>query len=65
MIGERSGRSFQLAGRVRVTVARVDLETTKIDFTLGRGPPGAAARPAYSEPLARDAAARRAQGAAA
>ena len=34
MIGERSGRSFQLAGRVRVKVARVDLETTKIDFTL-------------------------------
>ena len=34
MIGERSGRIFQLAGRVRVTVARVDLETTKIDFTL-------------------------------
>ena len=34
MIGERSGRIFQLAGRVRVTVARVDLETAKIDFTL-------------------------------
>jgi len=32
--GERSGRLFQLAGRVRVRVARVDLETTKIDFTL-------------------------------
>ena len=34
MIGERSGRIFQLAGRVRVNVARVDLETAKIDFTL-------------------------------
>ena len=34
LTGERSGRIFQLAGRVRVTVARVDLETTKIDFTL-------------------------------
>jgi ribonuclease R len=34
LIGERSGRTFQLAGRVRVTVARVDLDTTKIDFTL-------------------------------
>ena len=34
MIGERSGRVFQLAGRVRVKVARVDLESTKIDFTL-------------------------------
>ncbi len=34
LIGERSGRSFQLAGRVRVMVARVDLESTRIDFTL-------------------------------
>ena len=34
LVGERSGRVFQLAGRLRVTVARVDLETTKIDFTL-------------------------------
>ena len=34
LIGERSGRTFQLAGRVRVRVARVDLETAKIDFTL-------------------------------
>jgi len=52
LVGERSGRVFQLAGRVRVTVARVDLETTKIDFTLA---PDAEApdRPTYSEPLAR------------
>ncbi len=53
MIGERSGRVFQLAGRVRVTVARVDLETTKIDFTLAEDasapvPP----RTTYVEPLA-------------
>jgi ribonuclease R len=34
MIGERSGRVFQLAGRVRVTVARVDLERARIDFML-------------------------------
>jgi ribonuclease R len=34
LVGERSGASFQLAGRVRVKVARVDLETAKIDFTL-------------------------------
>ena len=53
MIGERTGRVFQLAGRVRVKVARVDLETTKIDFTLAdeRRPAGSA--PAYSEPLSR------------
>ena len=37
MIGERSGRIFQLASRVRVSVARVDLETTKIDLTLASG----------------------------
>ena len=42
MLGERSGRIFQLAGRLRVTVARVDLETAKIDFTLAEDP-GAAA----------------------
>jgi ribonuclease R len=34
LVGERSGRVFQLAGRIRVKVARVDLETTKIDFVL-------------------------------
>lgn len=34
LIGERSGRTFQLAGRVNVKVARVDLERAKIDFTL-------------------------------
>jgi len=54
MVGERSGRSFQLAGRVRVKVARVDLETTKIDFTLAEDAPGeGTVRPAYAEPLAR------------
>jgi ribonuclease R len=55
MVGEHSGRSFQLAGRVRVTVARVDLEATKIDFTLAADPPaGEPPRPACSEPLARE-----------
>ena len=39
LVGERSGRAFQLADRVRVRVARVDLETTKIDFTLADEPP--------------------------
>jgi len=32
--GERTGRSFRLADRVTVKVARVDLEQTKIDFVL-------------------------------
>ena len=52
MIGERSGRVFQLAGRVRVKVARVDLEATKIDFTLADETSSALpAGPKYSEPL--------------
>jgi len=44
LVGERGGRVFQLAGRVRVKVARVDLETTKIDFVLADENPGAGAR---------------------
>jgi len=55
MIGERSGRVFQLAGRVRVKVARVDLETTKIDFTLAdEAVPAIPERRSYSEPLSRE-----------
>jgi ribonuclease R len=34
MIGERSGRRFRLADRVRVQLARVDLDQNKIDFQL-------------------------------
>ena len=58
LVGERSGVTFQLAGRVRVVVARVDLEQAKIDFTLAEesatdtaAPSG---RPVYAEPLSRD-----------
>jgi len=58
LIGERGGRVFQLAGRVRVRVARVDMEQTKIDFTLSEDAvpalPTPAARPTFSEPLSRD-----------
>jgi ribonuclease R len=59
LTGERSGRVFQLAGRVAVKVARVDLERAKIDFTLdvdaqvGEPRPVAEARPAFAQPLAR------------
>ena len=35
--GERSGRSYRLADRILVKVARVDLEATKIDFVLAEG----------------------------
>ncbi len=34
LTGERSGRSFQLGGAVRVQVARVDLDDKKIDLEL-------------------------------
>jgi len=58
LVGERTGRSFQLAGRVTVKIARVDLERAKIDFTLddtqgAQGPGDQAARPTFAEPLAR------------
>ena len=59
LIGERTGRVFQLAGRVSVKVARVDLERAKIDFTLDEEAVGAEShpvaprRPAIAEPLAR------------
>ncbi len=60
LIGERGGRTFQLADRIRVIVARVDMEQTKIDFTLAEADapagvlPTANARPTFSEPLSRD-----------
>jgi ribonuclease R len=57
LIGERSGRTFQLAERLRVKVARVDLEQTKIDFTLAEDVASAPApprRPVFVEPLSRD-----------
>ncbi|WIM07022.1 MAG: ribonuclease R [Candidatus Nitricoxidivorans perseverans] len=34
MVGERSGRRFRLSDRVRVQLARVDMEQNKIDFRL-------------------------------
>ena len=34
MVGERTGRRFRLADRVRIKVMRADLETNKIDFRL-------------------------------
>ena len=44
MNGERTGKSFRLADRITVKVARVDLEATKIDFVLVEGEAGAAAQ---------------------
>ncbi|MCX7177884.1 MAG: VacB/RNase II family 3'-5' exoribonuclease, partial [Proteobacteria bacterium] len=42
MVGERTGRRFRLADRVRVKVMRADLETNKIDFKLVEASPPAA-----------------------
>ena len=59
LVGERGGRTFQLAGRVTVKIARVDLERAKIDFALdevaanGEGESREPPRPAFAEPLAR------------
>ncbi|MEO5692137.1 MAG: ribonuclease R [Usitatibacter sp.] len=38
LLGERTGVKYQLAGRVRVKVVRVNLEQAKIDFTLVNPP---------------------------
>jgi ribonuclease R len=34
MVGERTNEKYRLGDRVTIKVARVDLETTKIDFSL-------------------------------
>ena len=39
LVGERSGKTWRLADRITVKVARVDLEQTKIDFVLADAPP--------------------------
>jgi ribonuclease R len=44
LTGERSGRSFQLGGAVRVQVARVDLDDRKIDLELIEAKPARAGR---------------------
>ena len=58
LVGERGGRTYQLAGRVRVKVARVDMEQAKIDFTLAEEQtapaPAPSARPVFAEPLSRE-----------
>src|SRR6185503_10876131 len=59
LIGERTGRIFQLAARVSVKVASVDLERAKIDFTPDEAAtdaepqPLSPKRPAIAQPLAR------------
>ncbi|HMM46488.1 MAG TPA: ribonuclease R [Thiobacillaceae bacterium] len=38
MLGERTGKRYRLGDRVRITVLRADLETSKIDFALVEQP---------------------------
>ncbi len=65
LVGEHTGLTWQLAARVRVKVARVDMEQAKIDFVLAgdagtdaASKPGAkgsaSGRPVFAEPLSRD-----------
>jgi ribonuclease R len=67
LLGERTGKSFRLGDRVTVKVARVDLETTKIDLVLAgagvipRGGESRAARVSEKRP-ARDSEARTTRG---
>src|SRR5690606_15542978 len=44
LAGERANVRYRLAGRVKVQVVRVDLETSKIDFRLIEGEGGSAER---------------------
>ena len=37
LVGERSGRMYRLADRVRIQVVRVDLDNTRIEFRLAGG----------------------------
>jgi len=46
MLGERSGKRFRLGDRMQVKVARVDLETSRVDFVLVKEEQRPAAAPA-------------------
>ncbi|HYG32935.1 MAG TPA: ribonuclease R, partial [Methylophilaceae bacterium] len=45
MVGERTRVQYRLGDRLKVKVSRVDLETTRIDFTLDGEMPGFSASP--------------------
>ncbi len=73
MLGERSGARYRIGDRMFVKVARVDLETTKIDFVLGEaadrdegaGEPPKSRRRGATEPSAKPAKSGRAKPVAA
>ncbi|MCB5189678.1 ribonuclease R [Methylobacillus arboreus] len=51
MLGERTGVRYRLGDRLRVKVSRVDLETSKIDFTLVARDEPVEASSASAEPV--------------
>jgi len=57
IVGERTRKKYQLADRVNIKVARVDIETSKIDFVLaGERLKTAAPTPEAIAPVAKDVA---------
>jgi ribonuclease R len=44
LVGERSGKRYRLGDSLKVTVARVDMDTRRIDFSLTEESPGVDAR---------------------
>ena len=48
--GERSGQIYRMTDRVRVKVARVDMDTSKIDFVLAEAPKAQSAAPLKPKP---------------
>jgi ribonuclease R len=46
MLGERTGKRFRLGDKVRIKVAQVELETSKIDFVLAEDVPAGTRAPA-------------------
>ncbi len=48
--GERSGQIYRMTDRVRVKVARVDMDTSKIDFVLAEAPKARSAAPLKPKP---------------
>jgi ribonuclease R len=48
MLGERTGKRFRLGDRVRIKVAQVEIESSKIDFVMAEAA-APSARPAAAK----------------
>jgi len=51
LTGRHTGRVFRLGDRVKVTLARVDMERRQMDFTMAGGAGGTQSRPRRPEPV--------------